>query len=83
MQEINNNEGYSPKMDMAVTRAVNDWWNSLSKEELLHYIAEQPTMTADAIRKMMGNMNCVLAFDIKYATRSSEAVADFHTQGDN
>lgn len=78
MTDIQSNSGYAVKMDDMVTKTIHEWWSNLSKEELLEYIAEQPTMTADVIRNMMANMNCVMAFDIRYATASSEAVTDFH-----
>lgn len=70
--------GYAPKMDNAVTAAMKDWWKGLSKEELLAYIQEQPSITADDIRNMMTNMNAVLAFDIRFSTMNNEAVTDFH-----
>lgn len=79
MQDINNGRNYVSKMDNAMTKAMTDWWNNLTKDELLAYISEQPTMTADVIRAMMGNMNCVLAFDIRYSAADSNAVTDFHT----
>lgn len=72
--------GYAQKMDSAVTNAVQNWWKSLSKEELLAYIAEQPNVTADNIRDMIRNMNTVLAFDIRFSTASEDAVTDFHTK---
>lgn len=72
--------GYAQKMDNAVTNAMQSWWKSLSKEELLAYLAEQPNVTADNIRDMIRNMNTVLAFDIRFSTASEDAVTDFHSK---
>lgn len=72
---------YASKMDAAVTEAMKNWWKGMSKEELLQYIAEQPSITADQIRSMMTNMNAVLAFDIRFSTRTADAATDFHTKG--
>lgn len=76
----NDGSGYAHKMDNAVTNAMQNWWKSLSKEELLAYLADQPNVTADNIRDMIRNMNSVLAFDIRFSTASEDAVTDFHTK---
>ena len=41
---------YATKMDNVLRRVVAEWWDSLSKEELLTYLLEQPSITADHIR---------------------------------
>lgn len=79
MNDTNMQSGYAPKMDNAMTRAMTDWFNNLSKEELLNFLADQPTVTADNLREMLSNMNSVLAFDIRFSTASSQAMTDFHT----
>lgn len=78
---INHDGGsYASKMDNVLTQAVRGWWEGLSKEELLSYLAEQPTISADNIRAMIGNMNCVLAFDVRYSSASGDAATDFHRE---
>ncbi len=82
MNKMNSRDGstYASKMDEAVTKAMQGWWKSLTKEELLQYLLEQPKVTADDIRNMMANMDCVLAFDIRYSTNKNDAATDFHAQ---
>lgn len=72
-----NNSGYAPKMDKTFTSAVKSWWESLTKEELLDYLRDQPAMTADVIRNMLANEQCVLAFGVKFSTSSQDAITDF------
>ena len=72
---------YADKMNEAMTQAVMNWWKGLSKEEILCYIAEQPTITADHLRTMMANSEATLAFDIKFSTSSKVAATDFHVAG--
>ncbi len=72
---------YASKMDNVMSSAIKGWFNDLTKEELLAYIAEQPTITADTIRQFMANMDCVMAFDVRFSTHDTEAVTDFHTNG--
>lgn len=75
-----NGGGYAPKMDTATTKAISDWWNNLSKAELLEYLAEQPAVTADNIRNMLANENCTLAFGITFSAATMQAVTDFYTK---
>lgn len=72
--------GYAPKMDEVVSEAMKKWWLGLSKDEILAYLAEQPTVTADTLREMMSGNNCVLAFDIRFDTAGTLASTDFHTK---
>lgn len=80
MNEVNNGTNYASKMDNIATRAIKEWWMGLTKEEILAYLAEQPSITADALRDMLSNMNCVLAFDIRFSASTNDAVTDFHTK---
>ena len=75
----NTNSEYAEKMNALATKAMQDWWNNLSKEQLLQYLADQPNLTADNIRQMLSSMNTVLAFDIKLSLNTMEAKTDFHS----
>lgn len=79
MENINNGASYAPKMDNIMTKALKEWYTGLTKEELLAYLAEQPSITADVLRDMLSNMNCVLAFDVRFSASSNDAATDFHT----
>lgn len=71
---------YESKMNNALSEAIADWWKSLTKEELLDYLREQPAITADVLRALIANNDSVLAFDIRFATAPMVAVTDFHTK---
>ena len=73
-----NGSDYAPKMDNNLTKTITEWWNGLSKEEILTYILNQPDITADHIRHMLANEDCTLAFGIKFSTATCDAVTDFH-----
>lgn len=70
---------YATKMDNVLRRVVAEWWDSLTKEELLTYLLEQPSITADHIRHMLSNENCMLSFGVNYSMSTRDANADFHT----
>ena len=72
-----NSGGYGPKIDRVITEAVKGWWNNLSKDELLQFIKEQPSITADNIRNMMANENSNLIFGVTFSTATEDACADF------
>lgn len=75
-QTENVNE-YATKLDKGFTQAVEAWWNGLSKHEVLTYLDEQPTITADQIREMLANENCTLSFGVQFSVASKEAYTDF------
>lgn len=70
---------YAEKMDQALTDTVAKWWAGLSKNELLTYLAEQPSITADDIRDMLANVNCLMKFEVNFTVMNRDATADFHT----
>lgn len=72
------NSNYATKMNEILTEATSKWWNSLSKEDLLAYLAEQPDVTADTLRQMMSGTNCTLDFSLQYDTNQSTASATFY-----
>lgn len=74
----NNGGGYAPKMDAVLTKAVEEWWNGLTKDELLEYLREQPNVTADNLRNMLANENCKLAFGISFSAATLQSVTDFY-----
>ena len=73
-----NNTGYQSKFDQAVETAMKEWWDGLSKEDLLTYMAEQPGIDANFIRSMLANANCVMGIGVKFSMTSKEAVSNFH-----
>lgn len=73
-------EGYAPKLDIIMSEGISQWWNGLSKNELLQYIAAQPNITADDIRRILANENTVLEFGAKFATASCDAVTNFYDE---
>lgn len=75
---INNSGGYAPKMDNSLSDAIKNWWCSLSKNEILDYLRDQPDVTADALRNMLSNENCALAFGVQFSASTMDAVTDFY-----
>lgn len=73
---------YADKMDNMLKETVTQWWDGLSKEELLAYIAEQPSITADHIRTMFANEQVKLKFEVNFLVAAREASADFHSTQD-
>lgn len=71
---------YASKMDDAVSQAISNWWNGLTKEEILAYLADQPTITADTLRQLVANNNSVMAFDIRFMSANGMAQTDFHNK---
>lgn len=76
----NNGGGYAPKMDNALTKAIADWWQGLSKDEILEYLREQPDVTADILRNMLANENCKLSFGVSFSAATHQSVADFYKE---
>ncbi len=72
------NAGYVSKLDQSLANTMREWWEGLSKEDLLTYIAEQPQITADFIRQMLANENIVMGIGVKFHMTSKEAISDFH-----
>lgn len=72
------NTTYESKLDQVLQQGMREWWNSLSKEELLTYIMEQPQITADFIRQMLSNENCLMGFGVKFHMATNEVKANLH-----
>lgn len=72
-------DNYAPKLDAVLSKAVSEYWNNLSKEEILTYLLHQPTVTADSLRKMLSNEQAVINIGVSFNLCESKAVTDFHT----
>ena len=68
---------YIAKLDQASTKIYAEWWNSLTKEELLAYIADQPTITVDDLRKLFANAQTTLNVGTEFNVATQSAVTDF------
>lgn len=75
--QTQNEENYAPKMDKTLSQAINSWWAGLSKHDLLQYLDEQPTITADQIREMLAHESCVLSFGVQYDLAGAKAITAF------
>lgn len=75
-------QDYATKMDQALRDMVNDWWQKLTKEEILTYLLEQPSITADHLRNMLANEQCEMKFEVNYSINERNATANFHTTAD-
>lgn len=75
--ETGKDRSYATKMDDAATAAIKSWWEGLTKEELLSYLLDQPTITADNIRSMLANEECKLEFGMAFSTATMNAITAF------
>ena len=73
---------YISKLDQASTRVYTEWWNSLTKEELLAYINDQPTITVDDLRKLFANAQTTLNVGTAFNVATQSAVTDFRLNQD-
>jgi len=60
--------GYARRMEPIMRKAMMEYYNSLSKEELLEYMRDQPGITADIIRGMLGSVRAQLYFGVTLDT---------------
>lgn len=72
-----NGSTYAPKLDEAMRKATTEWFDKLSKPELLQFLADRDDLTADMIRDMLKHEQVVLGFGIQYDLAGGKAQADF------
>lgn len=70
---------YAPKLDSVLSKALTEYWNGLSKEEILTYLLHQPSVTADTLRTMLANQNSSLSIGVEFNLHESTAETDFYT----
>ncbi|MCM1234392.1 MAG: hypothetical protein NC489_30190 [Ruminococcus flavefaciens] len=75
-------QNYASKMDQALKDMVSAWWDNLTKEEILTYLLEQPSITADHLRNMLANEQCLMNFEVRFSVAGRDATANFHTSAD-
>lgn len=78
----NNGDGYATQLDAELSQAVSKWWNNLSKHELLMYLDEQKSVTADQLRQMLANEATCLNLGLTFSVVNGEAVTDFQKRAD-
>ena len=59
-------EAFQEKLNKQVNDALDQWWNSMSKDELLDYIKSQPQIDADYLRTMLKNEGIQIQFGTTY-----------------
>ena len=70
-------DGYTSKMNEVLTEAMSKWWNTLTKEELLAYIADSPQITADVLRTILYNEELKLSVNAMFDTTTQNSMASF------
>ena len=53
-------QGFQEKLNEQLRGAMSNWWNNMSKEEILEYLASQEQVTADYLRTMLANEGIVI-----------------------
>lgn len=70
-------QDYNYLLEETLRKGLGEWFQNLSKEQLLKFLADRKDITADTIRKMMANSSMALLFGTSYDTASGDAAADF------
>ena len=65
------------KLDESLTQQYAQWWNGLTKKELLEFIEHTPTFTAEMIREIFANTSLRLASLTSFDTKSLQIQSDF------
>lgn len=78
-QTTNGNADYTTPINAMLRETMNQWWENLTKEQILAYLAEQPDITADHLRQILANEDFVMSFGVSFATSSHHAEVDFRT----
>lgn len=73
----NSNVQYAEKMNAGATEQLCNWWENLTKTELLAYLADSPEVTADTIRDFFKNSNTTLSLSLSFDIVAKEAHATF------
>ena len=73
----NNNVQYAEKMNAGATEHLRNWWDNLTKTELLAYLADSPEVTADTLRNFFKNSGTTLTLSLSFDVASKEASATF------
>lgn len=73
---------FEQKMNEIMTHAYQEWWNGLTKEELLDYMAAQKDITADILRNMFSTLDINLSIDTMFSTSQAVAQVDFSSGDD-
>lgn len=71
---------YTQKINEQLTIAFTNWWNNLTKDEILDYLRNQPTVTADSLRSLMSETNTQLVFNACFDTNDNSASIDFNEE---
>lgn len=71
-------QSYTNKINEQLTQALSNWWNNLTKEEILAYLANQPTVTADSLRSLLAETDTNLVFVTNFMAKDVKASVDFN-----
>lgn len=77
---MENRKTYLQKLNAALTEVQSNWWNSLSKEELLDFIRDNEHITADLLRSIFATQELVIVGKTSFNTDSAETAIDFNSR---
>lgn len=72
------NENYQQRLDRQISTLIDQWWNNLSKDDLLEFLRDNKNITADMLRALFKEQNVVLYSDLAFSTRTNKAQVDFN-----
>ena len=89
MENTNNNnvstsnENYQERLDRQVSSLLADWWNGLTKQDLLEFIRDNKSITADMLRSLFKEQGVVICSGLAYSTETNKAQIDFNGESFN
>ena len=77
------NGNYRERLNALITKTTNDWFNSMSKEDLLDFLRETETITADFLRTILRNEGVVIMGGYSFATAEERSTVNFNGDPNN
>ncbi len=75
-----NEPNYVASMNGGLTTSVNDWWEGLSKDNLLAFLQDNPEVSADMLRAMIAYANVTLTFNVTFNSTEKKSSVEFFSQ---
>lgn len=74
---MNETQNYTTAINAVASEAINNWWQNLSKEDLLSFLRDNPYVTADTLRTMVRASGVQLSFSVAFDTTADSSSVCF------
>jgi len=78
MSNISSTDNYKERLDRKCSELIDEWWNTLSKDDLLEFIRDTKSITADQLRVLFKNENVQIRANFLFMTATNQAQLDFN-----